>query len=774
MTLERRQPEWVDDLDAKVIEAFAGRVVRKDLVQRLKVGFSIPVYVLEYLLGKYCSTTDDSEIDSGLANVKEMIKERVVRSDQSELVKARLQRYRSIKLIDMVTVTFDERDQGGKYWAKLATSGMDKVHIDERVVYEYERTLTGGVWANVELAFDESILHGGVTRPFVLKRMQPIQIASANLDEFVAARRQFTREEWVGLLLRTVGYEPTRPELTWRRKLLYLLRLIPMVERNYNLIELGPKETGKSFVFREISPYAMLLSGGQGSVTDLFGWKNRKDKPGLVIKYDLVAFDEVAGPNFKSANDKDMYKGYMEQGSFSRGDDKGTISAEAGIVFNGNTQGDIEALVETGHLFKPLPETIRDDDAFHDRWHAYLPGWEMPKLAPSLFTSHLGFIADYIAEIFHNQLRPLNFTDSHERYFSFGPQLGHRDRKAVMRTVSGLIKLIHPDGEVSKDELAEYLTFALEMRRRVKEQLRRINPSEFARTELTFVDKGTGQEFSAPCLEIPQTTPPGADDSSSRHQVRSAHAGDAERAVEFHGYDLLRSLDAGGMAEAYVARNRETGQRVFLKRVRRNSADEDALQREMGIYDKLMRMSAPHVLQVLDFIRDDEYFALVTEFADGGDLQTHVEARGIGRGLPVQEAKEIALSVATALRELHDHDIVHRDLKPDNVLSLGGCWKLADFGISKNVSRVVTQKTFQRYGTLGYAAPEQFQGVEARPSADVYSLGKIMVFLLTGQTDVDYVQFSAWRDLINRCIRQDSELRPVIGKAIEEIASMPS
>jgi hypothetical protein len=574
--------------------------------------------------------------------------------------------------------------------------------------------------------------------------------------------------------MRTLGYEPTQPEFTWRRKLLYLLRLVPMVERNYNLIELGPKETGKSFVLREISPYAILLSGGQGSVTDLFGWKNRKDKPGLVVKYDLVAFDEVAGPNFKSANDKDMYKGYMEQGSFSRGDDKGTVSAEACIIFNGNTHGDINTLVETSHLFKPLPETIRDDDAFHDRWHAYLPGWEMAKLTPNLFTSHLGFIADYIAEIFHNELRPVNYTDAYERYYSFGPQLGHRDRKAVMRTVSGLIKLIHPDGEVSKAELAEYLTVALEMRRRVKEQLRRINPSEFARTNLTFVDKASGQEFSAICPETPQTAELGAENSPSGPRAKSARVDDSERPVEFHGYDLLRSLDAGGMAEAYVARNRETGQRVFLKRVRRNSADKDALQREMGIYDRLMRMSTPHVLQVLDFVRDDEYFALVTEFADGGDLQTHVEARGNGRGLPVQEAKQIALSVATALRELHDHDIVHRDLKPDNVLSLGGCWKLADFGISKNVSRVVTQKTFQRYGTLGYAAPEQFQGVEARPSADVYSLGKIMVFLLTGQTDVDYVQFSTWRDLINRCIRQDPQQRPVIGKAIEEIASMPA
>jgi ATP-dependent Lon protease len=605
-------------------------------------------------------------------------------------VKARLQRFRSIKMIDMVTVTFDEKDQGGKYWAKFATSGLDKVHIDERIVYQYERTLTGGVWANLELAFDETIVHGGVTRPFVLKRMQPIQIASANLDDFVQARRQFTREEWVGVLMRTVGYEPTRSEFTWRRKLMYLLRLVPMVERNYNLVALGPKETGKSFVFREISPYAILLSGGQGSVTDLFGWKNRKDKPGLVVKYDLVAFDEVAGPNFKSANDKDMYKGYMEHGSFSRGDDKGTISAEAGIIFNGNTHGVIETLVQTAHLFRPLPETIRDDDAFHDRWHAYLPGWEMSKLTPNLFTSHLGFIADYIAEIFHNELRPLNYSDADERYFSFGSNLGHRDRKAVMRTVSGLIKLIHPDGNVSKDELAEYLAFALEMRQRVKEQLRRINPTEFARTQLTYVDKATQQEFSVACPELVDVSSPDPEPDPHGQHAANPHVENAESLDTFHGFELLRSLDAGGMAEAYVARNVKTGERVFLKRVRSKSADKEALEREMRIYDKLMRMSTSHVLQVLDFIRDDEYVALVTVYADGGDLQTHVEARGNGRGLAVQEAKEVALSIATALRELHEHDIVHRDVKPSNVLSLSGRWKLADFGISKNLSRITT------------------------------------------------------------------------------------
>ena len=492
----------VDVLDEKLMAAFPGRVVRKDLVQKLKVGFSIPVYVLEYLLGKYCSTTDEAEIARGLDLVKEAIAERVVRADQGELIKSRLQRARSLKLIDLVTVTFDETVQGGKYWARLATGGLDHVHIAESLVEEYERLLTGGIWANIQLNYDDTLMQGSVTRPFVIERMQPIQIASARLSEWQAARPQFTREEWVDVLLRSVGYEPTHPDFTWRRKLLALLRLVPMVEKNYNLIELGPRETGKSFVFREVSPYVILLSGGQGSVADLFGWKNRKDKPGLVIRYDVVAFDEVAGSHFKREADQQMYKGYMEQGSFSRGDDKGTIPAEAGIVFNGNIDGDVQSIARTSHLFSALPDSVSNDTAFHDRWHAYLPGWEMLKLKPEHFTSHLGFIADYLAEIFHNELRPLNFTDAYDAYFAFGSHVGQRDRRAAVRTVSGLLKLIHPDGRHTRDDVAEYLAFGLEMRRRVKEQLKRINPIEFSRVNLSYLDKETGDEFFAECPEL--------------------------------------------------------------------------------------------------------------------------------------------------------------------------------------------------------------------------------------------------------------------------------
>jgi len=502
MSDEAVQQIVADELDEKLSRTFSGRVVRKDLVQKLKVGYSIPVYVLEYLLGKYCSTMDDDQIREGLKLVKEEIAERVVRPDQSELIKARLQRQGRMKLIDLVSVTFDEKDQGGKYWAKLGTAGLDYVHISEELVSKYERTLVGGVWANVEIEYDESIVHGGVTRPFVIRRVQPIQVASANTDEWIAARCEYDREEWVDALIRSLGYEARHPDFTWRVKMLMLLRLIPMVEKNYNLIELGPRETGKSFVFREISPYAILLSGGQGSVADLFGWKNRGDKPGLVVRYDCVAFDEVAGSHFKNESDKQMYKGYMEQGSFSRGDDKGTVSAEAGIVFNGNIDGDVESIARTSHLLSALPESVRNDTAFHDRWHAYLPGWEMLKLKPDHLTYHMGFVADYIAEMFHNNFRPMNFTDAYDEYFAFGNHVGQRDRRAAMKTVSGLVKLIHPDGVVSRDEMAEYVEFALEMRRRVKEQLKRINPIEFSRVNLSYIDKETGDERVAECAEL--------------------------------------------------------------------------------------------------------------------------------------------------------------------------------------------------------------------------------------------------------------------------------
>jgi ATP-dependent Lon protease len=495
----------VDELDRKLLEAFAGRVVRKDLVKKLKVGFNVPVYVLEYLLGKYCSTTNRDEIVAGLEQVKLTITERIVRADQGELIKARLQKYGSMKIIDLCTVTFDEKDQGGKYWARLATSGLEYVHIDPELVHRHERLFTGGIWANIELVYDEGIVHRGVTRPFVLRRLAPIQIASARYEEFVEGRRRFTRDEWIDVLLRTMGYEPTHPDFTPRRKWLYLIRLIPLVERNYNLVELGPRGTGKSYVFRELSPYSILLSGGQVTIPKLFASNAPPYEPGLVTRWDLVAFDEVAGSHFKKPEDKQLYKDYMELGSFSRGSAKGTIQGEASFVFNGNLDGDVETIARTYHLFVPFPDTVRNDMAFHDRWHAYLPGWELPKMQPGYFTAHLGFIADYIAEIFHHTLRPRSFADLYDRHFHLGSHVEERDRKAIAKTTSGLIKLIHPDGECTKAELEEYLRFAIELRRRVKEQLRRMGGVEYARVNLSYIDRETRQESFVSCKELGAT-----------------------------------------------------------------------------------------------------------------------------------------------------------------------------------------------------------------------------------------------------------------------------
>lgn len=495
----------IDDLDRRLLDSFAGRVVRKDLVKKLKVGFNIPVYVLEYLLGKFCSTTNRDEIQTGLQQVKETISERIVRADQGELIKARLQKQGSMKIIDLCTVTFDEKDQGGKYWARLAASGLDFVHVEPELVHKHERLFTGGIWANIELTYDETIVHRGVTRPFVLQRLAPIQIASARYDEFVEGRRRFTRDEWTDILLRTMGYEPTHADFTQRRKWLYLLRLIPLVEKNFNLVELGPRGTGKSYVFRELSPYAILLSGGQVTIPKLFASNAPPYEPGLVTRWDVVAFDEVAGSHFKKPEDKQLYKDYMELGSFSRGSAKGTIQGEAGFVFNGNLDGEVETIARTSHLFLPFPDTIRNDMAFHDRWHAYLPGWELPKMQPGYFTGHMGFIADYIAEIFHNELRPRSYADLYDRHFHLGSHVEERDRKAIARTTSGLIKLLHPDGECTKAEIEEYLAFATELRRRVKEQLRRMGGVEYARVNLSYIDKETRQETFVICKELGST-----------------------------------------------------------------------------------------------------------------------------------------------------------------------------------------------------------------------------------------------------------------------------
>jgi ATP-dependent Lon protease len=458
-------------------------------VKKTKVGFNIPVYVLEYLLGRYCSSTDPSIVAEGLEHVKATIAERFVRADEGELIKSHTRERGSVRLIDKITAAYRETED--KYWATLANSGLTSVHIASSLVQQYEKLLVGRVWANVEIWYDDTLQHRSVTRPFVIEQLQPIQIASADLDEYINGRRQF----------RSLGYEPGHADFTFRRKLLYLLRLVPLVKHNYNLVELGPRGTGKSFVYREISPYVILVSGGQVTVPKLFIENSPPYRIGLVGVWDVVAFAEVTGSQFRRTEEKQIYKDYMEMGSFSRGSGKGTIPAYASFVFNGNIDGDVETRARTSHLFTPFPETIRYDMAFHDRWHAYLPGWELPKMQPEYFINHLGFIVDYMAEIFR-ELRKRNYTDAYEHHFRLGNHVEERDRKAIVKTVSGLLQLLHPDGQCAKAELEQYLSFAVEMRRRVKEQLKRMGGIEYAKVNLSYIDLESGEEMFMPCPEL--------------------------------------------------------------------------------------------------------------------------------------------------------------------------------------------------------------------------------------------------------------------------------
>jgi len=478
----------MDSLDNKALKHFPGRVVRKDLVGTLKGQMNVPTYVLEYLLGKYCASADKEVIESGLREVKRILTEHYVRPDQAEWFKSQVRERSYHRVIDKVKVRLVETED--KYWASLVNLQIDRVHISEELVHRYERLLGGGVWAVVDLEYDPQLVHRGEVRPFVIRELRPIQLARGQiLAEIQEKRTHFSRDEWMDLLLRSVGLEPKA--LSHRLKMLYLARLIPLVENNYNLVELGPRGTGKSYVYREVSPYAILVSGGEVTVPSLFIAHIGRGRIGLVGLWDVVAFDEVAGLT-RLANPQaiNLLKDYMESGSFSRGREE--ITAVASLVFIGNINVDIETALRTSHLFTPFPVEMQDL-AFLDRFHAYLPGWEIPKMTNQLLTSHYGLVVDYLAEVFR-ELRKLSYGDVIDGHFELGDALNKRDEKAVRKTVSGFLKLLHPDGKWTKEEMKEYLTYALEFRRRVKEQLRRMGGVEYWNTSLSYRDKVTGEE----------------------------------------------------------------------------------------------------------------------------------------------------------------------------------------------------------------------------------------------------------------------------------------
>jgi ATP-dependent Lon protease len=478
----------LDSLDDKANDAFPGLVVRKDLLRRLRSAFGVPTFVIEFLLGKYCASPDPTVIEQGLEFVRTSLAEKYVKPDEREVVKARIQQRGEYVIIDKVSAALKEVDD--KYWATLHNINQDYVHIDEATIREHDRLLMGGIWAEVTLRYDAGLKFGGATRPFVIDRLRPIQLSRRDLGPYLEARAAFSRDEWIDLLLRSLGLEPDHPYFTHRRKLLYLARLLPMVERNYNLIELGPRGTGKSFVYQQLSPYCHLVSGGQTTVAQMFV-NLASGQRGLVALWDTVAFDEAAGVRFPDKSGINIMKNYMEDGSFSRG--REIITAEGSVVFVGNLDGDIQTIQRTSHLFYPLPKEM--DTAFFDRIHAYLPGWEFGKTRDELYTAHFGLVSDYLAEVFH-ALRKTSYVDLAERFVEFGPHVGGRDAKAVRKTVSGLVKLLHPDGVATPDEVAEYVAFAMELRRRVKEQLKKMGGLEYWDVNFSYLDRETrGQTF---------------------------------------------------------------------------------------------------------------------------------------------------------------------------------------------------------------------------------------------------------------------------------------
>lgn len=480
------QPFQLDELDQLAAEAFPGLVVRKDLLRRMRSAFGVPAFVIEFLLGKYCASTDDEAIREGLEFVRETLSTKYVKPDEREAVKSAIKQHTTYEIIDKITVRLVETHD--KYWARLSNLDLDYINIDESEVRTHDRLLMGGIWAEIALRYDDSFVFKSQNRPFFVESIRPIQLSTRNIDRFVDARRRFTRDQWLDLLMRSMGYEPSHPYYTKRRKLHYIQRLLPFVERNYNSVELGPRGTGKSFVYQQLSPYCHLISGGQTTTAQMFVNLSTGQR-GLVALWDVVAFDEAAGIHFTDKNGINIMKGYMEDGAFSRGRD--IITAEGSVVFVGNIDGDIETIVRTANLFYQMPKEM--DTAFYDRIHAYIPGWEFQKTSDAAYTDHFGLVTDYLAEVFR-EFRKRGYADYAERSFRFGPHLGGRDQKAVRKTVSGLIKLLHPDGQVSKEEIEEYLAYAMEMRRRVKEQLKKMGGLEYWDTSFSYIDRESGQE----------------------------------------------------------------------------------------------------------------------------------------------------------------------------------------------------------------------------------------------------------------------------------------
>ena len=490
-----------DAIKEKLRQNFDGKIVRKDLTKKIKEGANVPVYVLEFLLGQYCSSDDEAIIEKGVQNVKHILADNFVRPDEAQKILSQLRKKGSHTIIDMVTVHLDIKKDC--FFAEFSNLGLSNVPITDDYPEKYDRLLCGGIWCIVQLEYESE---GDSTfgmedldseprqkkqkdvSPISIRKLTPIQMPHIDIEEVRTGRKAFTQDEWMDVMLRSCGYEPE--QLNQREKWLLLARMLPLVENNFNLCELGPRSTGKSHIYKEISPNSILVSGGQTTVANLFYNMGRKTV-GLVGLWDCVAFDEVAGIKFKDKDGIQIMKDYMASGSFARG--KEEKAASASMVFVGNINQSVDVLLKTSSLFDPFPPEMGTDTAFLDRLHCYIPGWEIPKFRPEHFTNDYGFITDYLAE-FIRELRKEQYGDALDKYFRLGKNLNQRDTIAVRKIVGGYVKLLYPDGEFTKEQLEEILVFALEMRRRVKEQLKKLGGMEFYDVNFSYIDLDTFEE----------------------------------------------------------------------------------------------------------------------------------------------------------------------------------------------------------------------------------------------------------------------------------------
>ena len=476
----------LEQMHRKLRENFAGKIVRKDLTKKIKEGANVPVYVLEYLLGMYCSSQDESEIEEGVENVKKILADNFVRPDEAQKILSLLRQRGSHTVIDKITVSLNIKKDS--YEAEFSNLGLKGVPISEEYPTQYDRLLCGGIWCIVQLDYEYIEEDKNSETPIKIRKLDPIQMPHVDIEELKTGRKAFTKDEWIDLLLRSIGMEPS--VLEYRVKGLLLARMLPLVENNFNLCELGPRSTGKSHLYKEISPNSILVSGGQTTVANLFYNMGRKTV-GLVGLWDCVTFDEVAGIHFKDNDGVQIMKDYMASGSFARG--KEEKAASASMVFVGNINQSVDVLLKTSSLFDPFPPEMGTDTAFLDRIHCYIPGWEIPKFRPEHFTNDYGFITDYLAE-FIRELRKEQYGDALDKYFHLGKNLNQRDTIAVRKMVGGFIKLVYPDGEYTKEQLEEILKLSLEMRRRVKEQLKKLGGMEFYDVNFSYIDNETFEE----------------------------------------------------------------------------------------------------------------------------------------------------------------------------------------------------------------------------------------------------------------------------------------